>query len=1001
MFNRARWWSEKNRIKVVFKLQFHASRLAQSGEDGLIISVVPADAGKPIVRSDKASVRDGSCLWENPVFETVKFNQDPKSRKIHGKIYYFVVGTGSSKAGNVGEAAIDFSCYAEATKVSLVSLPLKNSKSEAVLNVSIQRINDTATENREIKESEIHRSHFGIAEKAIGRRNSVEQVTPIDNTIVGMSKQNVNRVASCGSDITTSSSESSSGIGEPHMKSDNTQREMKCDAPTPVSEQDQTSWEWVGNSTGEGSTDDSSSTPRETFLKHPSKEDPGFVSEKLKSDLVALSRQAEKSELELQALRRQIVKENKRGQELWKEIVCLKEERDGLKRECEQFKVFQRNTDESKTKNNLLFDGLESQSMVSELRQELDHANELNANLRIQLQKTQDSNSELILAVRDLEEMLQKKCEIPNQLSSNKALAEGRGTVCRSDDDDDEEQKALEELVKDHSDAKEANLFEQQIMDMHSEIEIYRRDKDEIQMQLEQLALDYEIVRQENHDLLHRLEQCQIQEKLAVAHELETQIENLENELERRSKEYADSLHTIKELKAHAVSLEEELDKQAQGFEADLEVLTRAKVEQEHRAIIAEETLKKLQVKNAETADRLQEELRRLSSQMTSSFEANEKLNSKILVEANKLQSQKSHLEEMLRRTSGEHQSVKAEYEARIDRLANQATIMTNKIEEMKLEIVDKTVLLDYHKRHAEETLRVLSEKNLTFKEEIDAHKAKNKFLLDERETLVQELEQMRKLNKSIELKNRAVMIRDEVDEANKDLNKLRFQVKEKESIIADLQSEIDFLQAQITELKRSLLMSELDKEKLRKQFPQSASDPSKRGDTYKNADKKIAKGASRNSKPLPHGPKEIANLKERIKWLEVQIRLKETALEMSVNSFTEKENDLRRKILELEAKLETIDQSNGHFCSNEAGEDIHNKNEFAALLPRSDDNKLIDKLKTEIAIFKERDALMVVELRDMHERYSEISLRFAEVEGERQQLVIKLRNLANSNKSL
>lgn len=38
----------------------------------------------------------------------------------------------------------------------------------------------------------------------------------------------------------------------------------------------------------------------------------------------------------------------------------------------------------------------------------------------------------------------------------------------------------------------------------------------------------------------------------------------------------------------------------------------------------------------------------------------------------------------------------------------------------------------------------------------------------------------------------------------------------------------------------------------------------------------------------------------------------------------------------------------------------------------------------------------MEAELKDMQERYSEISLKFAEVEGERQQLVMKVRNLKN-----
>lgn len=39
----------------------------------------------------------------------------------------------------------------------------------------------------------------------------------------------------------------------------------------------------------------------------------------------------------------------------------------------------------------------------------------------------------------------------------------------------------------------------------------------------------------------------------------------------------------------------------------------------------------------------------------------------------------------------------------------------------------------------------------------------------------------------------------------------------------------------------------------------------------------------------------------------------------------------------------------------------------------------------------------MELELKDLQERYSQISLKFAEVEGERQQLVMALRNLKNA----
>ncbi|KAK4400766.1 hypothetical protein Sango_1182700 [Sesamum angolense] len=1024
MFKPARWWSEKNKVKAVFKLQFHASQneltvmqvqVTQIGGDGLMISVVPADTGRPTVKSDKAAVRNGSCLWENPVYETVKFNQDPKSGKIHERIYYFVIGTGLSKAGFVGEASIDLSNYAEANKVSLVSLPLKNSKTEAILHVSIQRIQESMDQRVEESENaKLYTDNHGLRSQ-LGSHDADGTITSnavedaLVNKTVSSAELNVNGRASSGSDVTMSSSEGSSGIETPwelQIKDDDIRGEAKCDVATPMLEEHRRSWEWLANSALEASTDDSLSTPREAFLRQHSEEAPDIVIEKLKSDLAALSRQAELSELELQTLRKQIVKESKRGQDLGREIVCLKEERDALKGECERLKAFQRRTD-----------GVESRAVVEELRQELNHAKEMNANLRIQLQKTQESNSELILAVQELDEMLeQKNREMSNSSSGSLAKdaveksRESSATFQLDDEDDDEEQKALEELVKDHSDSKEAYLLEQQIVDLHSEIEIYKRDKDELEMQMEQLALDYEITKQENHEMLYRLEQIQIQDQLKM-HELE----------------------------ARAKSLEEELEKQARGFEADLEALTHSKVEQEQRAIRAEESLKKMRWKNANMAERLQDEFRKLSVQMQSTFEANEKLATKAMAEANELRLHKNHLEEMLRKTSEEHQSVEGHYQTRLHDLTSQVISLTNQIDQMHSEIEDRNMQLEHEKKHAEETHRLLSKEISVLHEEIEMHAAKNKIMLEDlgsKEILKRELEQMRISIKEmellveqgnderIELENRVSFMKNEAEETQKELNKLRCLVKEKELMVENLQSELDSLQAQCAELKHSLLEDGQEKEKLRKQVSHLRSDLKKREDTIKNMEKKIKDGSGRGttldvtkatskaSKSLPNASKEVASLKETIKF-EGQIKLKETALETSANTFLEKEKDLHNRIEELEGRLDVLNQSSAHYCVNNevdqldaaVGEQAGNSNEKSSTTSKISDindcaalsmNRDLNELSNEITLLKERNKSMEGELKEMQERYSEISLKFAEVEGEREQLVMKLRSLKN-----
>ncbi|KAM1146208.1 hypothetical protein EV1_037721 [Malus domestica] len=143
---------------------------------------------------------------------------------------------------------------------------------------------------------------------------------------------------------------------------------------------------------------------------------------------VQYMKQVDMSELELQTLRRQMVKESKRGQDLSREAINLKEERDSSKAEVEK------------------------------LKQELSYEKDLSFNLYLLLQKTQESNSDLILSVRDLEEILEQK----NSEIGNLSISKG-GTR------EDEEQLELEDLVKEHINAKKAHLLEKQIDELYVE----------------------------------------------------------------------------------------------------------------------------------------------------------------------------------------------------------------------------------------------------------------------------------------------------------------------------------------------------------------------------------------------------------------------------------------------------------------------------------------------------------------------------------------------------
>ncbi|CAN1300854.1 hypothetical protein LINPERPRIM_LOCUS24709, partial [Linum perenne] len=677
-----------------------------------------------------------------------------------------------------------------------------------------------------------------------------------------------------GSDVTVTSSGVSSGLNTPrdnqctsngvppdHATSLASKTLAANGSTTPVyGGHQQPQYEWSVDSDPGLSIDGSTNSSN---MGERSQQSTDAEVEKLKGELVAMARQIDLSDLELQTLRKQIVKESKRGHDLSRELKGLKEERDAIHAECEQLKVMQKGMEEAKVKNkskNSEEGGGDPWLLIGEIRQELYYEKDRNANLQLQLQKTQDSNAELLLALKELDEMLAQKgtTETPNVMND----------VSKSgSSDDDEDQKALEELVKQHSDTRETYMLEQKILDLGSEIEIYRREKDELEMQMEQLALDYEILKQENHEISYKLEQSQLQDIKELQNHIKSLEEELkqqeqgtkrlQNEFKKQQKQNSTSLATIKELETHISSLEDELEQQAQTFEADLATITRERVDQEQRAIRAEEALKLTRWKNSNTAEKLQEEFKRLSKQMASTFEANESVAMKAMEEANEVRIQKIQLEDMVRRAKSELQSVKDDYEEKLVELSNQLNLKTQQVEKLVMEIDDKSKQLERQKQHEEQLGGTSNKKVQKLQDEIEKTTERNELV------------------KSI------AVLKKEAEKSAEDLRKMRSIQDEKETTLDLLKAEVERLQCQCDDLKHSLIEDEMEKEKLRMQLVCLKGDLKKKDEALISSEKKLkdcknrALIASRTNKSAAlaaNGTKEVSNLKEKIRLLEVTL---------------------------------------------------------------------------------------------------------------------------------
>ncbi|KAK2653841.1 hypothetical protein Ddye_013697 [Dipteronia dyeriana] len=982
------WRNDRTKIKAVFKLQFQATQVPRLKKSAVMISLVPEDAGKPTVKLEKVAVQDGTCTWENPLYEIVKLIRETKTGKIKEKIYHFIVSTGSSKSGFLGEASIDFADFAAETEPLTVTLPLKFANSGAILHVTIQRA-EGVNDQRDTEEN------GGMAlpqvtilknQQSNYKTDRKEQDFAENGHLDIAASQNGKQIgsfrASTGSRTTFAScwdeqniQQDPDSLHSPYRQNSMPQRGTVGAVTTKNRAHRRTNTDWSVGSVSDGSLFDSINSPEDNLPREWQEGSDGSV-EKLRNEIAMMMRQAELTEIELQSLRKQMVKESKRAQDQTRQVISLSEERDSLRTECKQLRR-QKSIDDAAVQSQLQSENDHLRAIQEEIRQELNHEKEMKTNLQLQLQKTQDSNSELMLAVEDLNEILEQK----NREIETCNSAEG------------EHQLALKEL------AKNIEMLRQKVGDRDDEIEFFSKHTEELEMHMEQLTQDNEVLKQENSHLSSKLEQKQLEsiktcnessESLATIKELESQVERLEEKMKQQSQDYSESLVAINELESQVKRLNQELEKQAQEFEDDLDAVTSAKTEQEQRAIRAEEALRNTRWKNAVSAERLQEEFKRLSVDMASKLDENDKLAMNAHTEANELRMQKKDLEELLLKSKDE------------------LDLMKDQIEEMSLELDDKSKQLECAQKSEEQKLE-------TFAMEVQMLKTEIQKLKMERNNLSEQAEQrddteqilsigetamlVERWNKERnDLEKKIALAKKEAEKAHEELISMRFLRDENKMMVGNLQSEVKKLKVQHGELKNSLIEVKLEKDNLRKQVFQLKDELQKKEEEITSIEKEFE---NYGGKAPVTDVQMTSSLMGKLKLLKEHLKLNEVAQETSANSGSVRENNLSIKTEEQESTIEQVKITPVHGYKHATRkEETCSEKKLNLSTSHASNAGNLTELLSEVTLLKEKNKHMETELKEMQERYSEISLKFAEVEGERQKLVMTVRNLKNGKKN-
>jgi chromosome segregation ATPase len=375
-------------------------------------------------------------------------------------------------------------------------------------------------------------------------------------------------------------------------------------------------------------------------------------------------------------------------------------------------------------------------------------------------------------------------------------------------------------------------LLKQRVIDLSDEIEVHRENREKLENYIEQLTQDYENLKQENYDVSSKLEQSKIQEhksseSLATIKELESQVQRLEERLKTQTQEFSESLVSINELEIQVKGLGKELEKQAQGFENDLDAMTHARIEQEQRAIRAEEALRKTRWKNAVTAERIQEEFRKLSVEMAGKFDENEKLTKKSISEADELRAQNIILEENLQKANEELAVVMDQKGVKMEELSVQLDLKTKHVEQMSVELEDASNQLkqggEMQEAFQVEIQMLKKEIETLRKEKNDISEQENVNLRDETEKLKTSCEETNILTERWkrereEIEEKFASTKKEAENTRQELFNVRSLKDEKEAMIKNLSSQLQSLRDQQIALKHSLSEEECEKEKLQQQ---------------------------------------------------------------------------------------------------------------------------------------------------------------------------------------
>ncbi|XP_050380355.1 uncharacterized protein LOC126797699 [Argentina anserina] len=435
----------KSGERIDFKFsQFKAVQVPR-GWDKLFVSIVSVETGKPIAKSSKALVRNGSCQWIEALTESIWISQDDNSKEMEDCFFKLVVAMGSARSGILGEATVNMSDYIASSSTAPISLPLKKCNYGTVLQVRIGCLKPRARfRGEESKETssnleEPNASGNDVDGKSDGSDSTFGRSLESSSTKEFGLTLNPGEPGSRGSSFSAAGSLCSYESAEVSVRRGPVSPENNLfgEGNLLIGRQDSTSSQtdsMPGNFpaypsnhssfnsriTGSGNHSQNSrkdipgSPLRTTGSTKNLLETAEVTIEELHAEAKMWERNARKLMLDLDILKAESSDQSKKQANLNMELSAAYAERDSLKKEVEHLKMSFESSAMRQTASEDLSNKGES-PIEKALQDELKFQKESFANLNLQLKRSQESNIELVSILQELEETLQEqKMELEN-----------------------------------------------------------------------------------------------------------------------------------------------------------------------------------------------------------------------------------------------------------------------------------------------------------------------------------------------------------------------------------------------------------------------------------------------------------------------------------------------------------------------------------------------------------------------------------------------------------